>query len=66
MTVGQCIIFTNTRKFASTVDSHMRKNDRSCALLTGELRKEDRDSAVASFEKGQSKVLVTTNLIARG
>lgn len=66
MTVGQCIIFVNTKKFCYTIKMHLEKLGRSCSVLTGQLDKSERDKVIKDFENGMSKVLITTNIIARG
>jgi len=66
MTVGQCIIFVNTKKFCSIMKIELEKMGKSCSVLTGQLDKEERDRVISDFEKGISKVLITTNIIARG
>lgn len=39
---------------------------KNVGLLTGDLLKDERQNRVIRFQKGEYKVLVTTNLLARG
>lgn len=66
MTVGQCIMFVNTKKFCYTIKNHLDKLGKSCSVLTGNLNKQERDQVIKEFEKGESKVLIATNILARG
>lgn len=66
MTVGQCIMFVNTKKFCYTIKEHLDRLGKSCSILTGNLNKQERDQVIKEFESGQSKVLITTNILARG
>jgi len=52
MTVGQCIIFTNTKKFAPVICEWFQKNGRNSALLSGDLTKDERDEVIRTFENG--------------
>jgi len=66
MTVGQCLIFVNTKKMTPVIFQYMQQIGRNSAILSGDLTKEERDQVVHQFEKGEFKVLITTNLISRG
>lgn len=44
----------------------MDKLGKSCSVLTGNLNKQERDQVIKEFEKGESKVLIATNILARG
>jgi ATP-dependent RNA helicase DDX19/DBP5 len=43
-----------------------REKNRDVALLHGELAVEERARVVEQFKKGEQKVLITTNVAARG
>ncbi|KFM70596.1 ATP-dependent RNA helicase DDX19A, partial [Stegodyphus mimosarum] len=66
VTIGQAIIFCHTRKTASWLVEKMVKDGHSVALLSGELTVEQRIAILNRFREGKEKVLITTNVCARG
>ncbi|CAH1239426.1 DDX19A [Branchiostoma lanceolatum] len=55
-----------TRKTAAWLAEKMKGDGHAVALLTGELLVEQRVSVINRFRDGKEKVLITTNLCARG
>lgn len=66
LTVGQSIIFAQERKTADEIARRMNKDGHKVAVLHGALMGEGRDQTIDDFREGRSKVLVTTNVVARG
>lgn len=66
LSIGQSMIFCHTRKTASWLNEKMTQEGHAVALLSGELAIEDRASVIRRFRDGQEKVLITTNVSARG
>ncbi|KAM4678480.1 ATP-dependent RNA helicase DDX25-like [Discoglossus pictus] len=66
ITIAQAIIFCQTRKIASWLSQEMSKDGHSVALLSGELSVPDRADMIQRFRDGKEKVLITTNVCARG
>lgn len=66
LTVGQCIVFCHTRKSAIWLAGKMSKEGHAVALITGESTIEQRIAVLDRFRDGKEKLLVTTNLCARG
>ncbi|XP_022197640.1 DEAD-box helicase Dbp80 [Nilaparvata lugens] len=66
VTIGQAMIFCDTRKTASWLSSKMTKDGHAVALLSGELTVDQRISVLDRFREGKEKVLITTNVLARG
>lgn len=66
ISIGQAIIFCHTRKTASWLSEKMSKDGHSVAVLSGELDVEQRIAVLDRFRLGQEKVLITTNVLARG
>nr|KAF7413019.1 hypothetical protein H0235_012870 [Vespula pensylvanica] len=66
ITIGQAIIFCHTKKTASWLAEKMTKDGHAVAVLTGELTVEQRISVLDRFRAGLEKVLITTNVLARG
>lgn len=66
ITIGQAIIFCHTRKTASWLVEKMTKDGHAVSLLSGELEVNQRIAVLNRFRDGKEKVLITTNVCARG
>ncbi|KAJ3365613.1 RNA helicase required for poly(A+) mRNA export [Allomyces javanicus] len=66
LTVGQSIIFTQTKATAMDVAKRMQAEGHQVSMITGDLLPADRDQVMADFRSGKSKVLIATNVLARG
>lgn len=66
LSIGQTIIFCHTRKTAVWLSGQMSKEGHAVALLSGELTVEQRIAVLDRFRKGMERVLITTNVCARG
>eukprot|EP00794_Sanderia_malayensis_P015208 gene15208-16779_t len=66
LTIGQSMVFCHTRKSASWLSEKMSGDGHAVGLLTGELEIEQRLSILNRFREGKEKVLITTNVCARG
>ncbi|KAJ5280547.1 hypothetical protein N7478_005919 [Penicillium angulare] len=66
LTVGSSIIFVKTRASASQIESRMTAQGHTVASLTGGIEGSQRDSIIDRFRSGEAKVLITTNVLARG
>jgi len=64
--IGQTMIFCQTRKTASWLSQKMSADGHAVAMLSGELSVEDRIKVLDRFRDGKEKVLITTNVMARG
>lgn len=60
------LVFIQTRKTASWLAAELSKEGHQVALLSGEMMVEQRAAVIERFRKGKEKVLVTTNVCARG
>lgn len=65
-TVNQAMIFCQTKKTAGWLCEEMTKEGHGVALLTGDLTVEQRITILDRFREGKHKVLITTNVLARG
>ncbi|KAF9434302.1 RNA helicase required for poly(A+) mRNA export [Entomortierella beljakovae] len=65
-TVAQSIIFVKERDVAERIASKMIEKGHHVSFLHGRLSPEGRDTVMDNFRAGRSKVLVTTNVLARG
>lgn len=66
MTQASSIIFVRTRKTAEELEKRMVAEGHKVAQLSGALEGPDRDRVIDQFRSGQAKVLITTNVLARG
>lgn len=66
ITVGQSMIFCRTQRTARELVTKLNADGISCELLSGELEIDQRASVIQRFRDGKSKMLVTTNVSARG
>jgi ATP-dependent RNA helicase DDX19/DBP5 len=64
--IEQSIIFVTTRDEASSVAQMFVNEKYSVSFLHGKLPPETRDDEFKKFREGKTKVLVTTNVLARG
>jgi len=62
----KAIIFTNTRLLADRIYGHLVAKDVKAFVLHGEKDQKDRKLAIERFKQGSSKVLVATDVAARG
>jgi ATP-dependent RNA helicase DDX19/DBP5 len=66
LTIGQSIIFVETKRSADMVHATLTKAGFTCSILHGGIEPEQRDSTMEAFREGRSNVLITTNVLARG
>ncbi|GBN33455.1 ATP-dependent RNA helicase DDX19A [Araneus ventricosus] len=66
VSIGQAMIFCHTKKTAAWLVEKMSNEGHDVALLSGELAVEQRIAVLNRFREGKEKVLITTNVCARG
>jgi len=66
LTITQAVIFCNTRRKVEWLTDKMRKANFTVASMHGEMPQQERDEIMQSFRSGESRVLITTDLWARG
>jgi len=66
LTIGQSIIFCRRRETADVISKRMSDEGHQVASLHGAKTSEERDETIDSFRDGKYKVLITTNVVARG
>lgn len=59
-------LFTQTKRTAQDIAVQLRKDGISVELLSGDLDVEQRAAVIERFREGKSKMLITTNITARG
>ncbi|KAI6859718.1 ATP-dependent RNA helicase [Hortaea werneckii] len=66
MTIASSIIFVHRRDTAAEIERRMTAEGHKVASLTGALEGAQRDDVFNRFRSGEAKVLITTNVLARG
>ncbi|KAI1418521.1 DEAD-domain-containing protein [Hypoxylon sp. FL1857] len=66
MNIGSSIIFVKTRESATQIQKKMLDDGHKVSVLHGAYEGSERDALLEEFRSGKSKVLITTNVLARG
>lgn len=64
--INQAVIFVNTRRRADELAYKMSTRDHVVSCIHGEMDQPTRDRIMKEFRTGSSRVLITTDLLARG
>ncbi|MCB2222855.1 MAG: DEAD/DEAH box helicase [Actinobacteria bacterium] len=64
--VDRVLVFVGTKRNADRVSSDLRAEGVDATAIHGDRRQSDREKALSRFSKGDLKVLVATNVAARG
>eukprot|EP00746_Dinoflagellata_sp_MGD_P150199 gnl/MRDRNA2_/MRDRNA2_82116_c0_seq1.p1 gnl/MRDRNA2_/MRDRNA2_82116_c0~~gnl/MRDRNA2_/MRDRNA2_82116_c0_seq1.p1 ORF type:complete len:405 (-),score=11.74 gnl/MRDRNA2_/MRDRNA2_82116_c0_seq1:101-1315(-) len=66
LSITQSVIFVNTRRKVDWLTEKMTSRDFMVSSTHGDMDQNSRDSIMESFRRGTSRVLITTDLLARG
>merc|ERR1712146_66872 len=66
MTVTQSIIYCNTRRKVDMLENEMSKRDFTVSVIHADLDQESRNLVMRQFRSGSTRVLISTDLLARG
>jgi len=66
LTITQAIIYCNTRRKVDWLQEHMQERDFTVSCMHGDMDQRERDIIMREFRSGSSRVLITTDLLARG
>mmetsp|Transcript_20725 Transcript_20725/g.15242 ORF Transcript_20725/g.15242 Transcript_20725/m.15242 type:complete len:404 (-) Transcript_20725:93-1304(-) len=66
LTITQAIIYCNTRRKVDWLTEKMIAKDFTVSSMHGDLDQRERETILAEFRSGSSRVLITTDLLARG
>jgi len=66
LTITQAVIFCNTRRKVDWLTERMRENNFQVSSMHGEMQQKERDAIMNEFRQGSSRVLITTDVWARG
>merc|ERR1712110_355937 len=65
-TITQAIIYCNTRRKVDFLQEQLTKRDFTVSTMHAELDQKERDLVMKEFRSGSSRVLISTDLLARG
>ncbi|GAB7268658.1 hypothetical protein DZS_00500 [Dickeya ananatis] len=63
---ASCVVFCNTKKDCQAVYDALTHSNQSVLALHGDMEQRDRDQTLVRFANGSSRVLVATDVAARG
>jgi len=66
LTITQAVIFCNTRRKVDNLTEAMHERDFTVSSMHGDMDQTERDVIMKEFRSGSSRVLITTDLLARG
>jgi translation initiation factor 4A len=66
LNITQAVIFCNTRRKVDWLTDRMREKDFTVSSTHGDISQKERDIILNEFRTGSSRVLITTDLLARG
>jgi len=66
LTITQAVIFCNTRRKVDWLTQQMHSKDFTVSAMHGDMDQKEREVIMREFRSGSSRVLITTDLLARG
>mmetsp|Transcript_26723 Transcript_26723/g.51840 ORF Transcript_26723/g.51840 Transcript_26723/m.51840 type:complete len:428 (-) Transcript_26723:612-1895(-) len=66
LSITQAIIYCNTRRKVDWLTEQMSNRDHTVSAMHGEMTSKERGTVMKEFRSGSSRVLITTDLLARG
>lgn len=66
VSITQAVIFCNTRRKVDWLTEQMSKRKFTVSAMHGDMDQKERDVIMREFRSGSSRVLITTDLLARG
>ena len=66
LTITQAVIFCNTRRKVDWLTEKMQGRNFTVSAMHGDMDQKGRDLIMREFRSGSSRVLITTDLLARG
>ncbi|KAL6556511.1 hypothetical protein OROGR_005799 [Orobanche gracilis] len=66
LTITQAVIFCNTKRKVDWLTAKMRENNFTVSSMHGDMPQKERDAIMEEFRSGQTRVLITTDVWARG
>ena len=66
LTITQAIIYCNTRRKVDFLSDELQKRDFTVSCMHADLDQKERDLIMREFRSGSSRILISTDLLARG
>lgn len=66
LTITQAVIFCNTKVKVTWLAEQLRKANFAVVAMHGDMKQDERDSIMSDFRSGKSRVLISTDVWARG
>ncbi|KAG0564320.1 hypothetical protein M758_8G097100 [Ceratodon purpureus] len=66
LTITQAVIFCNTKRKVDWLTEKMRSNNFTVSAMHGDMPQKERDAIMSEFRSGTTRVLITTDVWARG
>ena len=66
VSIAQSVIFANTRRKVDWISDQLNRNNHTVSYMHADMQKGEREKVMTTFRSGSSRVLVTTDLVARG
>jgi translation initiation factor 4A len=66
LSISQSIIFANSRRKAEYIKEQLMLQDHVVHYIHGEMSQDDRNDVMEKFRLGQIRILISTDIIARG
>merc|ERR1712203_593632 len=66
LTISQAIIYCNTRRKVEYLTEQLTKRDFTVSSMHADLNQAERQLVMREFRSGSSRVLISTDLLARG
>lgn len=66
ISITQCMIYCNTRKKVNFLTEKLKECGFAVSCILGDMYQKERDEVMENFRKGDVRVLITTDILARG
>ncbi|ODO10492.1 ATP-dependent RNA helicase eIF4A [Cryptococcus amylolentus CBS 6273] len=66
VTITQAVIFCSTRRKVDWLTAQLHERQFTVSAMHGDMKQEEREVIMKEFRSGSSRVLITTDLLARG
>ncbi|KAJ1995680.1 translation initiation factor eIF4A [Coemansia spiralis] len=66
ISITQAVIFCNTRRKVDFLTEKLRERNFTVSALHGDMEQAQRDTIMKEFRSGSSRILITTDILARG
>ncbi|KAL6580561.1 hypothetical protein OROMI_008585 [Orobanche minor] len=64
--IAQAVVFCNTKRKVDWLTGKLRENNFTVSSMHGDMPQKERDAIMGEFRSGQTRVLITTDVWARG